>query len=174
MGEIKNLSQTEAIAQMKKLAEDIRVCMFCTKSGSLPFETRPMSTSKVDEDGTFWFLSDAESDKNFEIGLNDSVQLVYAKPGDSHFMTVYGKANVTKDKKKIDELWNDIAKAWFKEGKDDPRLSVIKVTPDTSYYWDTKYGKMVSLLAIAASAVSSKSMDTGIEGKLEIKKPGQR
>ncbi|MDQ2693096.1 MAG: pyridoxamine 5'-phosphate oxidase family protein, partial [Chloroflexota bacterium] len=27
---------------------------------------------------------------------------------------------------------------WFTEGKDDPRVAAIKVTPTGGYYWDTK------------------------------------
>ncbi|MGE3509589.1 MAG: pyridoxamine 5'-phosphate oxidase family protein [Vicinamibacterales bacterium] len=30
---------------------------------------------------------------------------------------------------KIDELWEPLAKTWFTEGKDDPRITVIKVAP---------------------------------------------
>jgi len=168
MGTVKDLDRGEAIKQMKKMAEDIGICMFCTDSGKLPFETRPMGTQEVDDEGNFWFLSAAESDKNAEIRMDHKVQLIYAKPSDAHFMTVYGTATVSKDKNKIDELWNDFAKAWFREGKDDPRLTVICVKPESAHYWDTKYGKMISLLAIAVSAVTSKEIDTGIEGKLNV------
>ncbi len=168
MGNIKDLDHTAAIEKMQKMAKDISICMFCTASDKLPFETRPMGTQKVDDDGTFWFMSAEESDKNREIKTDDHVQLIYSKGSDAHFMTVYGKATVSKDKQKIEELWNDFAKAWFKEGKDDPRITVISVKPEIAYYWDTKYGKMVSMLAIAYSAVTSKTVDTGIEGELHV------
>jgi general stress protein 26 len=170
MGDTKNLTQAEAIQEMKKLAESINVCMFCTQSSDLPFQTRPMGTAKIDNSGDFWFLSDIESDKNNEIKKDDKVQLIYSQPGGSKFMTVYGKAAVSKDRKKIDELWNDLDKAWFTQGKDDPRISVIHVMPEQAYYWDTKYGKMVAMLAIAAGAVTGRTMDTGIEGQLQVKK----
>ncbi|MEO7834943.1 MAG: pyridoxamine 5'-phosphate oxidase family protein, partial [Ginsengibacter sp.] len=52
--------------------------------------------------------------------------------------------------------------------KKDPNISVIKVIPENAYYWDTAHGKMISLLKIAASVVSGKTMDDGVEGKLEI------
>jgi len=168
MGTTKNLADTEAIEKIKELAEDINICMFCTHLDQQPFQTRPMGTQKVDEDGTFWFLSAEESDKNQEIKQDDKVQLIYSKPSDTHFMTVYGTASVSKDKKKIEELWNPFAKAWFKEGKDDPRLTVISVKPESAYYWDTKFGKMVTLLAIAYSTVTSKEIDAGVEGSLKV------
>src|SRR6476646_9495788 len=148
MGTTKHLYDEEAIAKMKLLAEDIKMCMFCTTSKELPFETRPMATQLVDEDGTFWFLSSRDSDKNQEVKDDDKVQLLYSKAADSHYMVVYGTATISRDPKKIDELWDNFAKAWFKKGKDDPSLTLISVRPDDAYYWDTQHGKMISLLKI--------------------------
>ncbi len=169
MGEIKDLSHSEAIKKLKELAEDINICMFCTKTNSLPFETRPMGTQKVDENGTFWFFSAVDSDKNSEIKNDQDVQLLYAKVSDSHYLSVSGKATISKDKAKINELWNKMAEAWFKGGKDDPNLTVIRVEPTNAHYWDTVNGKMISLIKIAVSAISGKRMDGGIEGDIKIK-----
>jgi general stress protein 26 len=169
MGEVKNLERTQAIDKLKKLAEGINICMFCTKADNVPFQSRPMATQQVDDNGDFWFISSAESHKNWEIRDNDVVQLIYAKPGDSQFISVNGHAIVVKDRQKLDEIWNDIAKAWFPEGKDDPNITIIRVRPDHAYYWDTKHGKMVSMLKIAVAAVTGNPKDDGVEGNLSLK-----
>jgi general stress protein 26 len=168
MGDVKNLENKEALDKIKTLVKDINTCMFCTKTESLPFDTRPMATSDVDEEGNFWFFSNINSEKNLEIQDDDLVQLIYAKPTDSHFLSVSGRAEIIRDQKKIDELWNTFVKTWFQGGKDDPSITLIKVTPDTAYYWDTKHGKAVSLLKIAASVVTGKTMDDGIQGKISL------
>lgn len=36
------------------------------------------------------------------------------------------------------------------------------------YYWDTKHGKMLTLLQLAASAMLGKSTDPGVEGKISV------
>lgn len=167
MGDIKNLSQQEAIKKIREMAEDINMCMFCTKVQDMPFQTRPMGTQKVDDDGNLWFFSADSSDKNQEIKNDDEVQLIYAKGSDAHFLSVHGKATVSRDRAKIEELWNKFAQAWFKGGKDDPNLTVICVKPDEAYYWDTKHGKMISLLKIAVASVTNKVMDDGIQGTLK-------
>ena len=51
MGDFKNLNNEEAIAKLKKLAEDIKICMFCTDLTHVPFSTRPMGVQEVDEFG---------------------------------------------------------------------------------------------------------------------------
>ena len=168
MGQTKNLHDEEAIKKIKELVNDITTCMFCTQVQNLPFKTRPMATLEVDEDGNLWFMSSRESNKNDEIKSDDLVQLIYAKGGDSEFLSLSGKAYIEKDQQRIDELWNVYAKAWFQGGKDDPNITVIKVIPEEAYYWDTVHGKVVSLLKIAASVVSGKTMDDGIEGKISV------
>jgi len=168
MGTLKDLDHSEAISKLKELAEDINICMFCTNVKDLPFATRPMSTAEVDEDGNFWFMSKADSNKNFEIGEDRTVQLIYAKASDSHFMSVVGQAKIVRDREKTEELWNIFAKAWFQEGKDDPNLTLIRVRPESAYYWDTKHGRFISLLGLAASVISGKTMDGSLEGNLII------
>ena len=168
MGQIKNLGSEDALSKLKELAEDIRVCMFCTELSNVPFSTRPMGLQEVDDQGNLWFLSSADSNKNFEIKANEKVQLIFAKVADSHFLSVYGEATIYKDRSKIEEMWTPMAKAWFKDGKDDPNVTVIRVNPVTAYYWDTKNGKMITLLKIAISAATGLRMDGGQEGKLDV------
>jgi len=170
MGAIKDINGREAIAKMKELIDDIDICMFCTNIPDIPFNTRPMSTQEVDEQGNIWFLSSASSNKNFEIRQDEDVQLIYSKNQDAHFLTVYGKADVLRDKDKIEAMWSPIAKAWFHEGKDDPDITVIRVRPEYAYYWTTKHGKVVSFIKILTAMVSpTKINDDGVEGTLEIK-----
>ena len=168
MGDKINLANNEAIAKLKELAEDIRICMFCTELSKSPFSTRPMALQEVDEYGNLWFLSSSESDKNFEIKKDEKVQLLFSKTSDSHYLTVFGTAAIYRDQDTIEEMWRPMAKAWFKEGKDDPKVTVIRISPEESYYWDTKNGKMITLMKIAVSAVTGKSMDGGVEGKLKV------
>lgn len=90
--------------------------------------------------------------------------------GDAEYLSIYGKAEIYTDKSVIDEKWSVFAKPWFKEGKDDPDVSVIKVVPEESYYWDTKAGKLVSMLHFATAVISGKESDNsdGIEGSLKV------
>ncbi len=169
MGDNKDLDRKEAIEKLRKMADDINICMFCTASGNgLPFETRPMSTIKADENGKLWFFSSAASYKNREVNAEEHVQLIYSKPSTADFMVVYGKGYIRRDKQIIDELWNNYIKAWFPEGKDDPALTVIEVVPDEAYYWDTKHGRMISFLKILTAAATGIVMDDGIEGRLNV------
>jgi general stress protein 26 len=166
---IKNLTHQEAIDKFKELVKHESNCLFTTCLTRVPLTTRPMSVQKVCDQGNFWFLSPADSDKNREIAEDSRVQLFISNSSNYEFLSLYGNATVSRDQQKIDEFWNDILKAWFPGGKNDPNITVIKVTPEAGFYWDTKDGKLVSMIKILASAVSGKTLQEGVEGTINVR-----
>ena len=165
-----NLNNTEGIEKLKDLAEKARVCMFCTDVNHHPLAARPMSLQEVDNEGNLWFISSKESNKNFEIQEDKKVQLFFMNNSNYEFLSVYGEAFIYTDKSTIEEKWSSFANAWFEEGKEDPNVTIIRVQPTDTYYWDTKAGKMVSFLSFAWSAVTGNKTDNsdGVEGKINI------
>ena len=168
MGDTVNLANQDAIKKMQDMAKDVKICMFCTYDSTNRLQTAPMSANKVDDAGVFWFLSDKNSKRNEDLQSKDETDLIFGDPSAINFISVHGKSEILFDKEIIKDLWNPIAKTWFQGGVDDPNLSVVKFTPDDAYYWDTKHGKMVSFLKIAVGAVTGKTMDDGVEGKLTV------
>jgi general stress protein 26 len=164
----KDLNGPEAIERIKDMAEKAS-CFFCTniKTG-LPLSTRPMSIQQVDEEGNLFMLSANDSHKNNELVHDPFVHLLFQGSSYSDFLNIYGIATISEDKAKIKELWEPIMKTWFTEGKDDPRISVIKVEPIEGYYWDNKYGNAIAFVKQLAGAAIGKTLDDSIEGKLSV------
>ncbi|GAB3906222.1 pyridoxamine 5'-phosphate oxidase family protein [Mucilaginibacter boryungensis] len=163
----KNLEGNDAWKKLKELAEKAESCFFCTniKTG-LPFNTRPMSPQRIDDNGDLWFLSANDSHKNADIKSDPLVQLLFQASPHSGFLSVYGIAEISEDKAMIDTLWDPLLKVWFTEGKDDLRISVIKVSPTQGYYWDNKHGNAIAFVKMIAGAITGKTLDDSIEGKL--------
>ncbi|MGB8705027.1 MAG: pyridoxamine 5'-phosphate oxidase family protein [Gillisia sp.] len=162
-----NLDHTKAIHKLKDLIKDIKVGMLLTDVKKTPISAVPMTTKKVDDDGTIWFLSGLSSEHNTNIAKNAKVQMLYSHPGDMKFLSVYGKADIVTDKDILSDLYSKVDDAWF-TGKEDPNLTAIKVTPQEAYYWDTKTNKYVSLFKIGISALNGGKADIGKKGKLEL------
>ena len=127
-----------------------------------------MGAQKVCEQGNIWFFSEVNSDKNREIKQDKHVQLFFSHPGKSSYLVVNGEAEVIIDKNKTDELWTPFAKIWFKEGKDDHNISIIKVKPSTAYFWDTDGNKMINFFKMIASVVTGTNLVSGMEGELKV------
>ena len=169
MGDVKNLTATDAVEKIREIAKDANICMFVTDLSSLPLAGRPMATQEVDEQGNIWFMSDRNSDKNRQIEDDEQVQLFYSHTNNYEYLSIFGRAEIVNDRSKIEELWTPMAKTWFKAGKDDPNISLIKVIPEDAYYWDTKNNKMVSFIKFAMGAIGINPKDDGgIEGKLKV------
>lgn len=163
----KDLHGQEAVAQIKETVKKTSSCFFSTAAVSPGSNTaRPMSVQEVDDAGNLWFLSAIDSHKNEDLETDSSVTLYFQGSSHSDFLLLHGHATITRDPAKINELWEPIIKAWFTEGKNDPRISVIKVAPHSGYYWDTKHGNMVAGVKILLGALTGKTLDDSIEGKL--------
>ena len=165
---IKNLNNEAAVKKIKELVKGAEICMFTTDLLQAPFSTRPMNAQETDEEGNLWFFSDKSSKKNKEIAVNPYVQLFFSNKNSAEFLSIYGRAEIIYDRSKIEELWNPLVKVWFQEGKDDPNITLIKVTPQHSYYWDTQHNKMVALMKMMASVVSGVPLDDSVEGTLHV------
>ena len=164
----KDLDNKEAVEKIISLVKEIKTGIFVTELTKTPLQSRPMSIQDIDDEGNLWFISSANSNKNFEILKDNQVQLFFANNSSSQYISIYGSASIYRDQSIIDELWSPVAKAWFEEGKNDPNVTVIKVVPSDAYYWDTKDGKVISLLTMAGSALFGNTADIGVEGKLKL------
>ncbi len=169
METITNLHSKEGVEKLKHLVDEINICLFCTnlKTGD-GATSRPMGAQKVDEEGNLWFFSEVYSDKNREIKVDNHIQLLFAHPGKSSYLVVNGEAEIIFDKNKIEELWNPLLKTWFKEGKDDPAISILKVNTKSAYYWDTAGNKMINFLKMVASVATGTTLDIGKEGGIKV------
>lgn len=164
----KNLQDEQALKKLQKLVNEVNICIFITSPEDQQ-SSRPMATIKAEDDGTLWFFTHRSSGKTSEIENDKEVHLVYSHPGKDSYLDLWGKGSVINDRQKIKDLWNPIVKAWFPGGVDDPDLCLLKVRPETAYYWDSENAKMVEFLKIVTSAVTGKRLAEGAEGNLNLR-----
>ncbi|MDT7827106.1 pyridoxamine 5'-phosphate oxidase family protein [Pricia sp. S334] len=160
-----NLFNEDARAKIKELVENIDFAMMETHLGAKQTHIVPMSTKDVDDDGSIWFLSNKNSEHNNYIRDDDSIQLIYAKPGDMEFLIVFGKASIITERPVLEKYYGKTDDTWF-DGVDDPNLTAIKVRPEDAHYWDSKNGKLVSLLKMGVGAITGEEQDMGKHGNL--------
>ncbi len=165
MDDTSNLTGKEAAAKIKELYEKANVCLFATNLTSLPVSVRPMHCIKVDEDGSLWFFSSKSSEQNSHIRKDQHVQLFFSNKDTSEYLSLYGSAEISRNKNKIEELWSPLVKTWFSEGKDDSDLSLICIRPESGSYWDTQ-NNLIQMLKIAGGTVIGKPLDNGLQGRV--------
>ena len=140
------LDQKAGVNKLRELVEAIDICLFCTDlkkdDGAM---CRPMTVLDVCEQGNLWFFSPVLSLKNRAIKADSHVQLFFAHPPKGTYMIVNGNAEIIMDTAKVAKLWSPEQETWFKGGKTDPNIAIIKVTPKSAYYWDADGDRMVNM-----------------------------
>lgn len=158
-------TEQEKRAKVRAMINDIRDAVLVTHSPDGGLHGRPMNTAEVEEGwDAIWFATQGGSGKVHEIKDDDHVYLGYAKSGE--WVSISGRARVVRDRQKAKDLWSPLWKNWF-TGPDDPKLTLIQVTPDVAEYWDSG-SKVFALAAMATAAVTGKHVSTGENEKVEF------
>ena len=163
-----NWSKEENLKYLKDKITSIRTAMLTTHSNETGFHSRPMGTADVDDDGNIWFFTDEYSPKATEIEQVSEVSVTYSDPHHHTYLSIAGEASFIDDKEKMKELFNPFVKAFFPEGLDDPRLTLIKIKPSAAEYWDSSSSKMVILFNMLKAVVTGKQYDKGKHGSIEV------
>lgn len=153
--------QPTELSTLKEKIKDIRIAMMTTQETDGDFHSRPMATHDLDPDGSMWFFTYNDSNKVDEISRNNRVSLTFTDQASETYVATSGIAEVVHDKQKIDQLWKDFLKTWFPGGKDDPRITLIKVRTHQGEFWDRPGGKMMTIFEMVKGAVTGQPDTSG-------------
>ncbi|WP_134726315.1 pyridoxamine 5'-phosphate oxidase family protein [Paracoccus luteus] len=95
---------------------------------------RPMA-AQIDQDRSpIWFF--ASSDNHIVDAVREGRRAIatVAIKGDL-YASVRGNLSVSQDRAMIDKLWNPQASAWFENGKDDPKLRLLRLDAEQAEIW---------------------------------------
>lgn len=156
-------TSAEQRTRLREILDDAGTVMLVTRDRSGASHIRPMAIAKVDDDGTIYLSTSIKTHKVDEIQADSRVDLVFQ--GKVQFATVSGTAAIRRDRELVNELWKDSWKLWFPEGKDDPDITILVISPDRGEYWDQSGLTGISFLFRAAKAyVTGKGMEYKAEG----------
>lgn len=163
----KNITDKEAIEKLTEMVKKMKTGMLLTHLGIAPIYANPMTTKKIGEDGSIWFLSSLKSDHNINIQTDNRVQILYSNAEDNQYLSVYGEAFIRDHHNTLKELYTKEDDAWFK-GISDVNLTAIEVLPVEAYYWDKKQNKLISMLE--GILPQNEDNDGVTKGKMNINK----
>jgi general stress protein 26 len=130
-------TEAEVREKLYDLAEDAKIAMMTTHNADGTLYTCPMTFQEKDAQGHLWFFleKDCETARNLQANVN--LSLGFSNPGDSEFVSVAGVGQLIEDRAMIEKLWKPVLKAWFPQGKDDPKIALLRVDPQNGQYWDS-------------------------------------
>jgi general stress protein 26 len=119
--------------------------------------TRPM-TAQIDvpedgdkeDGGPLYFFASKTEHLVTAMGQSHRAVATYAAKGHKLFAHIHGNLTLSNDRGVIDRLWNPIIASWFKDGKDDPDLALIRFDTDQANIWKAETGATLKAAAMKA------------------------
>lgn len=120
----------------KSLKSDMTVMLGLTNREE--GHAQPM-TAQLDPDADgrspIWFFTAKDVDLVQAMGSGGEAMIQYASKGHDLFASVQGRLTPDNDRATIDKLWSPFAAAWYEQGKDDPKLQLIRFDASEAQFW---------------------------------------
>ena len=159
----------EAVAKIVALIKDIEFGMLTTTDAEGRLHSRPMSSNKqVDFDGDVWFFTYASTPKVYEIENKPYVNVAFSNPNSQTYVSLSGRAELVRDRAKLEELWKPELKAWFPKGLDEPDIALLKINPDQGEYWDTPSSVVSHALSFVKGVTSGNPAQLAKNEKVDL------
>ena len=98
--------------------------------------TRPMTAQFETERGPVWFFTATDNRLVQQLGVDtERATFAFSAKGHDLFASVQGSLRVEKDRAVIDRLWNSFIAAWYEDGKDDPKLTLLRFDAEHAEIW---------------------------------------
>lgn len=159
---------SEGIKKVKELANSTRIARLTTSNSNGHLHSRPMALNEIEDDGTMWFFTSKFSGKVDDIQDDAEVNVSFSNISDSDYLAISGKAKLVTDQSEIDDKFNSFVKAWFPEGKDSEKISLLKITPHHAEYWDSNDSKLARLFNIGKALITGTRHSDGVHEKVEM------
>lgn len=156
------------IKKLSELIKGIKFAMLTTESEDGSLRSRPMATQDIEFDGNLWFFTRADSAKVFESKQHSQVNVSFAEPASSKFVSASGIAEVVRDRAKLEEYWKAPYKIFFPQGLDDPELVLLKIKVNTAEYWDSAATKLGRAFDFAKAYVTGDVSKLGEHAKVAV------
>jgi general stress protein 26 len=146
--------------------EKVGICMLTTRfAGGL--RARPME-ARIERAGRkIYFLTDARAAKDDEIADSPEVCLIFIDPQEKVYVSLSGRARVSRDPAMAQRLWNRKQEVWW-TGPTDPDLRVMCVQPELAEFWDGPAKPAVAAYEFARARWTGERPNVGEKRKVTV------
>ena len=164
------MTQEDKLGKLREIVKAVDICMLTTTDERGDLHSRPMSNNgDIEFDGDLWFFTYGSSHKVDEVGRVPKVNASFADTDAQQYASLTGRAEVVRDRAKIEELWKPQLRAWFPEGIETPDIALLKITVERAEYWDSSQSIVAHAVSLISSLVAGKPAQLGENEKIDLK-----
>ena len=165
----KAVTQDDKLGKLREIVKAVDICMLTTVDERGDLHSRPMSNNRdVEFDGDLWFFTYGASHKVDEVGRVPKVCASFADIDGQLYASLTGRAEVVRDRAKIEELWKPQLRAWFPEGVETPDIALLKVSVERAEYWDGSQSWVAHAVSLVSSLLTGEPAQLGENEKLDL------
>ena len=127
---------------------------------------QPMTAFVEREASRIWFFTRTDTDLAKDLERGGSGMFTYQ--GKDLQACIAGKMTLERDQARIDRYWNAHVAAWYPDGKDDPRLTMICFEAQDAQVWLTETGPIRYAFEVAKANMTGKTPDLGARQDLRF------
>ncbi|WP_135468578.1 pyridoxamine 5'-phosphate oxidase family protein [Crenalkalicoccus roseus] len=165
---VETRSDAEAQRKVLEMIRGIEVAMMVTMDEEGRFRGRPMRAAQAEFDGALWFFTRATSPVALEVSQDDRVLLAYSDPRRQDYVSVFGSAELVRDREKQKALWSEPLRTWFPGGPEDHDVALVKVTVKGAEYWDAPSSTLVHAFGYLKSVTTGEPPHPGANDKVDF------
>ena len=159
------MTEQNHISRAWDIIEKARIGMLTTQfSGGL--RARPLEARADRDAGLIWFVTDVRGAKDDEINADHDIGLVFIDEDSRAYLSITGRASVTRDAAKAKEIWKKTDDTWLQGGPGGPNVRVIRVEPVTAELWDSPSSTMGEEIEFAKAPLTGEKLNFDEERKV--------
>lgn len=162
-----SVSTERKLDDLYELIDGIEVAMMTTRRPDGRLVSRAMQTQERRAHADLWFVTNVADHKIEELAQDPQVNLAYYKDRTREWVSVSGRAILSRDRDLIRGLYKPDWKAWFPDeggdrngGPDDPRIALIDVYAESVVYSKKDRPALMQAFSIAKAMVTGSAPKT--------------
>ena len=120
---------------------------------------QPMEPHSARDEKSIWFFTKKTSDIARAAENPGTVHMCLVT--DDYQACIDGELRTTYSREHVERYWSSMVEAWFPEGKDDPSLTMLCLTPRTGAIWASTGSKLAFGWEVAKAITTGHEPDVG-------------
>lgn len=152
-------TETDPRGQLFDHLEEVRAGMLGVEGSHQHMQ--PMTHHIDREPATLWFITASDTDLVRALTPNSMAHFCVQSTSQDFYACLKGHLEVVEDEKKLDDIWSRIAAAWFEEGRDDDKVTLLRMSLKDASIWSSGANPVTFGLEVLKANMTKGTADIG-------------
>lgn len=129
--------------------------------------TRPMTGQIEGGRSPIWFFTATDNELVRALGSGTGRAVAtFTGKGHDIFAAIHGNLRVDTDRAVVDRLWNPFVAAWYEQGKNDPKLALLRLDAERAQIWENETSIFAGIMLLLGRDPKDEYQDKVTEVRL--------